>query len=74
MQGGVALAEIQILIALTMNPSEHRVIDSSPILFNGVNQIFDNFVISHLPLPLSQIAIHVVPGHEIVLIIDAVLF
>ncbi len=56
-----------------MNPSEHGVIDSFSILFNGVNEILDNFIISHLPLPLCQVGIHVIPCHEIILVIDAVL-
>ncbi len=72
--GGVALAVIQILIALIMNPSKHRVIDSFPVLFNGGNKILDNSIILHLAFPLCQVGIHVVPGHEIVLVIDAVLF
>ena len=66
-------AEIQILIVLIMNPSEHRVINSSPSLFDGVNEILDNSVIFHLAFPLGQVGIHVVSGHEIILIIDIVL-
>ena len=74
MQGwGDVKAEIQISIALTMNPSEHGVINSSPILFDGVNKILDNFIIFHLAFPFCQIRIHVVSGHEIILVIDAVL-
>jgi hypothetical protein len=57
-----------------MNPSEHGVIDSFSILLNGGNEILDNSIISHLPFPFGQIGIHVIAGHEIVLIIDAVLF
>jgi len=57
-----------------MNPSKHGVINSSPILFNGVNKILDNSIIFHFPFPLGQITIHVVTGHEIILVIDAVLF
>ncbi len=57
-----------------MHPSKHRVINPSRILFDGVNEILEKFIILHLPLPLWQIAVHVIPGHEIVLIIDAVLF
>ena len=74
MQGGVALTEIQILIALTVNPSEHGVINSSPSLFNGVNEILDNSIILHLAFPLRQVRIHVISRHEIILVIDAVLF
>ena len=74
MQGGVGLAEIQILIASTVNPSEHEVIDSFPILLNGVNEIFDNSIILHLTFPFCQIRIHIIAGNEIVLIIDAVFF
>jgi hypothetical protein len=70
---GDVKAEIQISIALTMNPSEHRVINSSPSLFDGVNEIFDNFVIFHLAFPFCQIRVHVIPGNEIVLVIDVVL-
>ena len=50
--------------------SEHGVINSSPSLFNGGHKIFNNFVILHLAFPLCQIGIHIVAGHEIVLIID----
>ena len=74
MKGAVALAEIQIFIVLIMNPSEHGVVDSPRILFDGVHEILDNSIILHLAFPLCQIAVHVVPGHEIVLIIDAVFF
>ena len=66
--------EIQILIALTMNPSKHGVVNSSRILFDGVNEILDNSIIFHLAFPFCQIAVHVIAGHEIVLIIDAVFF
>jgi len=74
MQGGVGLAEIQILIASIMNPSEHGVVNSPRILFDGVNQILDNSSISHLAFPFCQIGIHVIAGHEIILVIDVVLF
>jgi hypothetical protein len=57
-----------------MNPSEHGVINAPRILFDGVNEILDNSIVFHLAFPLCQIGIHVVPGHEIVLIIDAILF
>ena len=73
MQGEVALAEIQILIALIMNPSKHGVIDSFPILFNGGNKILDNFVVLHLAFPFCQIRVHVISGNEIILVIDVVL-
>ena len=73
-KGGIALAEIQILSALTVNPSKHGVINSSPALFDGVNEVLDNFIIFHLAFPFRQIGIHVVPGHEIILVIDAVFF
>jgi hypothetical protein len=73
-RGEDALAEIHNLIALIMNPSEHGVINSSPSLFDGVNEILDNSIIFHLAFPFCQIGIHVVAGHEIILIIDAVLF
>jgi hypothetical protein len=71
--GGV-IAEIHIVIELTVNPSEHGVIDSFPILFNGGNEILDNSIIFHLAFPFCQIGIHVVPGHKVILIIDAVFF
>ena len=73
-KGGVALAEIQISIVLIMNPSKHGVVNPFRILFDGVNKILDNSIIFHLPLPFCQIGIHVVAGHEIVLIIYAVFF
>jgi hypothetical protein len=73
-RGEVALAEIQILIALIMNPSEHGVIDSFSILFNGGNKILDNSIILHLAFPFCQVGIHVIAGDEIKLIIDAVFF
>ncbi len=57
-----------------MNPSEHGVVNPPGILFNGVNEILDNSIIFHLALPFCQITIHVVAGHEIILIIDAVFF
>ena len=74
MQGEDALAEIQISIALIMYPSKHGVINPPGILFDGVNQILDNSIVFHLAFPLCQIRVHVVPGHEIILIIDAVFF
>ena len=74
MQGGVALAVIQISIALIMNPSEHGVVSSPGILFDGVYEILDNFIIFHLALPFCQVRIHVIAGNEIVLIIYAILF
>ncbi len=70
MQGGVALTEIQILI---MNPTEHGVINSFPILFDGVNQIFDDSIIFHLAFPFCQVGIHIIAGNEEKLIINAVL-
>ena len=57
-----------------MDPSKHGVINPSPSLFDGANEILDYFIILHLAFPLCQIAVHVVAGHEIVLIIDVVLF
>ena len=57
-----------------MNPAEHRVINSSSILFNGVNEVFDNSIIFHLAFPLCQIRVHVISCNEIILVIDAVLF
>ena len=74
MLGWGRLAEIQILIALKVDPSKHGVIDSFPILFNGGNEILDNSIIFHLAFPLCQIRVHVIAGHEVILIIDAVLF
>jgi hypothetical protein len=71
---GDVKAEIQILIVLIMNPSEHRVINSSPSLFDGVNEILDNSVIFHLAFPFCQIRVHVISGNEIILVIDVVLF
>ena len=73
MQGGIALAKIQILIALIMNPSKHRVVNPPGILFDGVNEILDNSIIFHLAFPFCQVGIHVIASHEIILIIDAVL-
>ncbi len=55
-----------------MNPSKHGMINSSSILFNSRYEIFDNSIIFHFAFPLGQVGIHVVPGHEIVLIIYAV--
>jgi hypothetical protein len=72
--GWVALAEIQILIALIMNPSEHGVINSPPSMFDGVNQILDDSIILHLAFPLCQIGIHIIAGHKVILVIDIVLF
>ena len=73
-KGGVAFAEIQISIALIMNPSKHGVINPFRILFNGVNEILDNSIIFHLAFPLCQVGIHVIAGNEIILVIDVVLF
>ena len=61
-------------IGSIVHPSEHWVIDSSPILFDGVNEILDNSIIFHLAFPLCQVRIHVIPGHEIVLVIYAIFF
>ena len=74
MQGEVALAEIQILIALIMNPTEHWVVNPPGILFDGVHQILDNFIIFHLAFPFCQIGIHIIAGDEVILIIYAVFF
>jgi hypothetical protein len=75
MQGrGDVKTEIHIVIALIMNPTEHGVISSSPSLFDGGNEILDNFIIFHLAFPLCQVRIHVIAGNEIVLVIDAVFF
>ena len=74
MQGEDALAEIQISIALIMNPSEHGVINPFSILFNGGNKILDNSIILHLAFPFCQVGVHVVSGDKIKLIIDAVFF
>ncbi len=71
---GDVIAEIQFSIALIMNPSKHGMINSSPSLFDDVDDLIEHFIISHLAFPLCQVGIHVIPGHEIILIIDAVLF
>ncbi len=72
--GGLVITAMCILSLLAMNPSEHGMINSSPVLFNGVNKILDNSILFHLAFPFCQIAIHVIPGNEIVLIINAILF
>jgi len=71
--GEVGIAEIQILIALIMNPTKHWVINPSPSLFDGGHKIFDNSIVFHLAFPLCQIGIHIVSRHKIKLIIYAVL-
>ena len=56
-----------------MSPSKHGVVNPSRILFNGVNEILDNFVILHLAFPFCQVGIDIIAGHEIVLIIYTVI-
>ena len=74
MQGEDALAEIHTVIVLTMDPSKHGVVNPFRILFDGINEILDNSIILHLAFPLCQVRVHVIAGHEIILVIDAVLF